>query len=53
MLDLVSRRHAILPVDDCDVFLQARSVPDIQRDRTILALLHVLEHYEVIITISK
>ncbi len=45
-LDLVSRWNAILLIDECDVFLEARSVHDLERNKTVSIFLRTLEYYE-------
>jgi SpoVK/Ycf46/Vps4 family AAA+-type ATPase len=45
-LDLVSRWNAILLIDECDVFLEARSAHDLERNKTVSIFLRTLEYYE-------
>jgi SpoVK/Ycf46/Vps4 family AAA+-type ATPase len=45
-LDLVSRWNAILLIDECDVFLEARSTHDLERNKVVSIFLRTLEYYE-------
>jgi SpoVK/Ycf46/Vps4 family AAA+-type ATPase len=45
-LDLVSRWNAVLLIDECDVFLEARAAHDIERNRLVSIFLRTLEYFE-------
>lgn len=49
ILDLVARWNAILLLDECDVFLEARSAHDLQRNKIVSIFLRTLEYYEGIL----
>ncbi|KAH9903946.1 ATPase [Xylariomycetidae sp. FL2044] len=46
ILDLVSRWNAILLLDECDVFLEARATHDLERNKVVSIFLRTLEYYE-------
>ncbi|KAF1916441.1 hypothetical protein BDU57DRAFT_587443 [Ampelomyces quisqualis] len=46
ILELCSRWNAILLLDDADVFLETRSLHDLQRNKLVSIFLRVLEYYE-------
>ncbi len=46
ILDLVARWKAILLLDECDVFLEARSTHDLERNSVVSIFLRTLERYE-------
>jgi SpoVK/Ycf46/Vps4 family AAA+-type ATPase len=46
ILDLVARWNAILLLDECDVFLEARSTHDLERNKVVSIFLRTLEYYE-------
>ncbi len=46
ILDLVARWRAILLLDECDVFLEARSAHDLERNKVVSIFLRTLEYYE-------
>ncbi|KAK3694192.1 ATPase [Podospora appendiculata] len=46
MLDMVARWNAILLLDECDVFLEARSTHDLERNKVVSIFLRTLEYYE-------
>ncbi|KAK0730126.1 P-loop containing nucleoside triphosphate hydrolase protein [Lasiosphaeris hirsuta] len=46
ILELVSRWNAILLLDECDVFLEARSSHDLERNKVVSIFLRTLEYYE-------
>ena len=46
ILDLVSRWNAILLIDECDVFLEARNAHDLERNQIVSVFLRTLEYYE-------
>ncbi|KZL82575.1 aaa family protein [Colletotrichum incanum] len=49
ILELVSRWNAILLLDECDVFLEARSTHDLERNKVVSIFLRTLEYYEGIL----
>ncbi|KAF2760114.1 ATPase [Pseudovirgaria hyperparasitica] len=49
VLDMVGRWNAILLIDECDVFLEARSVHDLERNRVVSIFLRTLEYYQGIL----
>ena len=49
ILDLVARWNAILLLDECDVFLEARSTHDLERNKIVSIFLRTLEYYEGIL----
>lgn len=49
ILDLVARWNAILLLDECDVFLEARSTHDLERNKVVSIFLRTLERYEGIL----
>ncbi|KAK3941972.1 ATPase [Diplogelasinospora grovesii] len=46
ILELVARWNAILLLDECDVFLEARSSHDLERNKVVSIFLRTLEYYE-------
>ncbi|KAK8103048.1 hypothetical protein PG984_016194 [Apiospora sp. TS-2023a] len=48
-LELVARWNAILLLDECDVFLEARSSHDLERNKVVSIFLRTLEYYEGIL----
>jgi hypothetical protein len=46
ILELVSRWNAILLLDECDVFLEARSTHELERNKIVSIFLRTLEYYE-------
>ncbi|KAK4170545.1 mitochondrial sorting [Cladorrhinum sp. PSN259] len=46
VLELVARWNAILLLDECDVFLEARSTHEIERNKIVSIFLRTLEYYE-------
>jgi hypothetical protein len=49
ILALVARWNAILLLDECDVFLEARSAHDLERNKVVSIFLRTLEYYEGIL----
>ncbi|KAK4244639.1 mitochondrial sorting [Corynascus novoguineensis] len=45
-LELVARWNAILLLDECDVFLEARSTHELERNKIVSIFLRTLEYYE-------
>lgn len=46
ILELVARWNAILLLDECDVFLEARSTHELERNKIVSIFLRTLEYYE-------
>ncbi|GAP84049.1 putative TOB3 [Rosellinia necatrix] len=46
ILSMVAKWKAVLLLDECDVFLEARSVHDLDRNRIVSIFLRTLEYYE-------
>jgi ATPase family associated with various cellular activities (AAA) len=46
MLALVARWNAVLLIDECDVFLEARASRDLERNKMVSIFLRTLEYYE-------
>ncbi|KAK7747874.1 hypothetical protein SLS53_001125 [Cytospora paraplurivora] len=49
ILELVARWNAILLLDECDIFLEARSTHDLERNKVVSIFLRTLEYYEGIL----
>lgn len=49
ILDMVANWNAVLLLDECDVFLEARCANDIARNRIVSIFLRTLEYYEGIL----
>lgn len=45
-LNMVAKWGAILLIDECDVFLEARSVHDMERNKLVSIFLRLLEYYK-------
>lgn len=45
-LELSSKWGAVLLLDECDVFLEARTAADLQRNQLVSVFLRLLEYYE-------
>lgn len=52
ILELVAKWKAILLIDECDVFLEARSVHDLERNKLVSIFLRLLEYYEGILFLT-
>jgi SpoVK/Ycf46/Vps4 family AAA+-type ATPase len=46
ILELVARWNAVLLIDECDVFLEARTTHDLERNKMVSIFLRTLEYYE-------
>lgn len=46
ILEIVAKWKAILLIDECDVFLEARSTHDMGRNRLVSIFLRLLEYYQ-------
>lgn len=51
-LELVSKWNAILLIDECDVFLEARTSHDMTRNQMVSIFLRTLEYYEGILFLT-
>lgn len=52
ILEISSRWKAILLLDGCDVFLEARSVHDLERNKLVSIFLRLLEYYEGVLFLT-
>jgi len=52
ILELVARWNAILLLDECDVFLEARATHDLERNKVVSIFLRTLEYYEGIMFLT-
>ncbi|CAF3585041.1 hypothetical protein FGSG_05940 [Fusarium graminearum PH-1] len=52
ILEMVANWNAVLLLDECDVFLEARSAHDIERNRIVSIFLRTLEYYEGILFLT-
>ena len=52
ILDMCARWNAILLLDEADVFLEARSLHEIERNKLVSIFLRVLEYYEGIMFLT-
>ncbi|KAI5461567.1 P-loop containing nucleoside triphosphate hydrolase protein [Mariannaea sp. PMI_226] len=52
ILEMVANWNAVLLLDECDVFLEARSANDIARNRVVSIFLRTLEYYEGILFLT-
>lgn len=52
ILEMVANWDAVLLLDECDVFLEARSPNDINRNRLVSIFLRTLEYYEGILFLT-
>lgn len=52
IFEMVSKWNAILLLDECDVFLEARTADDLQRNRLVSIFLRMLEYYEGILFLT-
>lgn len=46
ILEMIAKWGAVLLLDECDVFLEARSSHDLERNKLVSIFLRVLEYYE-------
>ncbi|TPX12832.1 uncharacterized protein E0L32_006712 [Thyridium curvatum] len=49
VLEMVARWKAVLLLDECDVFLEARTPHDLERNKVVSIFLRTLEYYEGIL----
>ncbi|KAI3324918.1 P-loop containing nucleoside triphosphate hydrolase protein [Xylariaceae sp. AK1471] len=52
VLDMVAKWNAVLLLDECDVFLEARKTHDLDRNRIVSIFLRTLEYYEGILFLT-
>lgn len=52
ILQMVSKWNAVLLLDECDVFLEARSSHDMERNKIVSIFLRTLEYYEGILFLT-
>lgn len=52
ILNLVAKWKAILLIDECDVFLEAQSIHDLERNKLVSIFLRLLEYYEGILFLT-
>ncbi|KAI9761672.1 MAG: Arginine N-methyltransferase 2 [Chaenotheca gracillima] len=52
IFDMVTRWNAVLLLDEADVFLEARSTHDLERNRLVSIFLRTLEYYEGILFLT-
>ncbi|KAH8807790.1 ATPase [Xylogone sp. PMI_703] len=52
ILEMVAKWNAILLLDECDVFLEARTTHDLERNQLVSIFLRMLEYYEGILFLT-
>lgn len=52
VMDMVAKWNAVLLLDEADVFLEARSTHDLERNKLVSIFLRVLEYYEGILFLT-
>ena len=52
ILETVAKWNAVLLLDECDVFLEARSTNDLERNKLVSIFLRTLEYYEGILFLT-
>jgi SpoVK/Ycf46/Vps4 family AAA+-type ATPase len=52
VMDMVAKWNAVLLLDEADVFLEARSAHDLERNKMVSIFLRVLEYYEGILFLT-
>jgi KaiC/GvpD/RAD55 family RecA-like ATPase len=52
ILEMVAKWNAVLLLDECDVFLEARSTRDLERNKVVSIFLRTLEYYEGILLLT-
>lgn len=52
ILEMVEKWNAVLLLDECDVFLEARSTSDLERNKLVSIFLRMLEYYEGILFLT-
>lgn len=52
ILEMVARWDAVLLLDECDIYLEKRSVKDLERNKLVSIFLRLLEYYEGILFLT-
>lgn len=52
VIDMVTKWNAVLLLDECDIFLEARSTHDLERNKVVSVFLRALEYYEGIFVLT-
>jgi SpoVK/Ycf46/Vps4 family AAA+-type ATPase len=52
ILEMVAKWNAVLLLDECDVFLEARTAHDLERNKLVSIFLRTLEYYEGILFLT-
>ena len=52
ILEMIAKWRAVLLIDECDVFLEARSTHSLERNKLVSIFLRVLEYYEGILFLT-
>jgi hypothetical protein len=52
ILEMVAKWNAVLLLDECDVFLEARTADDLERNKLVSIFLRTLEYYEGILFLT-
>lgn len=52
VLEMVEKWNAVLLLDECDVFLEARSTSDLERNKLVSIFLRMLEYYEGVLFLT-
>lgn len=52
ILEMIAKWNAILLLDECDVFLEARSSKSLKRNKIVSIFLRTLEYYESILFLT-
>lgn len=52
ILEMVAKWNAVLLLDECDVFLEARNSNDLERNKLVSIFLRTLEYYEGILFLT-
>ncbi|KAK4501489.1 hypothetical protein PRZ48_007298 [Zasmidium cellare] len=52
VLNLCAKWHAVLLMDECDVFLEQRSATDLERNKLVSVFLRLLEYYKGVMLLT-
>lgn len=52
VMDMVAKWNAVLLLDEADVFLEARSTHDLERNKLVSIFLRILEYYEGVLFLT-
>src|ERR1700712_1764915 len=52
ILEMVTKWKAVLLLDEADVFLEARSIHDLERNKLVSIFLRLLEYYEGVLFLT-